>query len=72
MEHFSGDKFRKIKANERNNTGRIISEFNEDFANFAPLKLNGLKSRSAKANDKTYSSVSILVIELSSPQRRSK
>ncbi len=36
----AGDKFRKIKANERNHTRRIISEFNADFANFAPLKLN--------------------------------
>ena len=36
----AGDKFRKIKANERNHTYRIISEFNADFANFAPLKLN--------------------------------
>ena len=49
MKHFCGDKFRKIKANERNNTGRIISEFNEDFTNFAPLKLNGFDSRSAKS-----------------------
>ena len=40
----NGDKFRKIKANERNNTLRIISEFNADFANFAPLKLNWFKS----------------------------
>ena len=38
--HFNGDKFRKIKANERNHTCCIISEFNADFANFAPLKLN--------------------------------
>ena len=36
----AGDKFRKIKANERNHTCRIISEFNADFTNFAPLKLN--------------------------------
>ena len=41
--HFNGDKFRKIKANERRHTCRITSEFNADFTNFAPLKLNGVR-----------------------------
>ena len=41
--HFNGDKFRKIKANERRHTCRITREFNADFTNFAPLKLNGVR-----------------------------
>ena len=41
--HFNGDKFRKIKANERRHTCRITREFNADFTNFAPLKLNGVQ-----------------------------
>lgn len=33
-------KLRKIKANERDDTMRIISEFNTDFANSALFKLD--------------------------------